>query len=81
MGLHSDKTTADLYKKSEDRVITMIWKVNENCTACGTCADVCPVDPTLYVINDVAVYQEARADECTECYACVDSCPEGAIEE
>ncbi|MHA1905553.1 MAG: 4Fe-4S binding protein, partial [Candidatus Thorarchaeota archaeon] len=20
----------------------MIWKVNDNCTACGTCADVCP---------------------------------------
>ncbi|UCH05936.1 MAG: 4Fe-4S binding protein, partial [Candidatus Thorarchaeota archaeon] len=51
------------------------------CTACGTCADVCPVDPTLYVVNDVAVYQETRADECTECFACVDSCPEGAIEE
>ncbi len=59
----------------------MIWKVNENCTACGTCADVCPVDPTLYVINDVAVYVLDRADDCTECYACVDSCPEGAIEE
>ncbi|MGY5864512.1 MAG: 4Fe-4S binding protein [Candidatus Thorarchaeota archaeon] len=65
----------------QGQVIPMIWKVNENCTACGTCADVCPVDPTLYVINDKAVYQEARADECTECYACVDSCPEGAIEE
>ena len=60
----------------------MIWKVNDNCTACGTCADVCPVDPTLYVIEgDKSVYQVDRADECTECYACVDSCPEGAIEE
>ncbi|MHA2118740.1 MAG: 4Fe-4S binding protein [Candidatus Thorarchaeota archaeon] len=59
----------------------MMWKVTDACTACGTCADVCPVDPTLYVVNDTAVYQEARADECTECYACVDSCPEGAIEE
>ncbi len=66
-----------------------MWKVNvEKCTACGTCADVCPVDPPLYVIEpygdtgeEKAVYQEDRADECTECYACVDSCPEGAIEE
>ncbi|UCH06004.1 MAG: 4Fe-4S dicluster domain-containing protein, partial [Candidatus Thorarchaeota archaeon] len=49
----------------------MMWKVTDACTACGTCADVCPVDPTLYVVNDVAVYQEARADECTECFACV----------
>ncbi|MFX1603235.1 MAG: 4Fe-4S binding protein, partial [Promethearchaeota archaeon] len=33
-----------------------MWKVTDACTACGTCADVCPVDPTLYVVNDVAVY-------------------------
>jgi ferredoxin len=60
----------------------MMWKVTDACTACGTCADVCPVDPTLYVVgDDTAVYQEDRADDCTECYACVDSCPEGAIEE
>jgi len=67
--------------KTRKEVVQMIWKVTDACTACGTCADVCPVDPTLYVVNDKAVYQEARADECTECYACVDSCPEGAIEE
>ena len=59
----------------------MMWKVTDACTACGTCADVCPVDLTLYVIEDKAVYQADRADECTECYACVDSCPEAAIEE
>ncbi|UCE11127.1 MAG: 4Fe-4S binding protein [Candidatus Thorarchaeota archaeon] len=60
----------------------MIWKVDDDlCTACGTCADVCPVDPTLYVVNDTAVYQVDREDECTECWACHDSCPEGAISE
>ncbi|MHA2301044.1 MAG: 4Fe-4S binding protein, partial [Candidatus Thorarchaeota archaeon] len=32
-----------------------MWKVTDACTACGTCADVCPVDPTLYVVNDTAV--------------------------
>ena len=67
--------------KTRKEVVQMIWKVTDACTACGTCADVCPVDPTLYVVNDKAEYQVARADECTECYACVDSCPEGAIEE
>jgi ferredoxin len=76
---------SSLSPADSSRVLTemkaMIWKVTDACTACGTCADVCPVDPTLYVVEDKAVYQVARADECTECYACVDSCPEGAIEE
>ncbi|MFW9817567.1 MAG: 4Fe-4S dicluster domain-containing protein, partial [Candidatus Thorarchaeota archaeon] len=54
----------------------MIWKVTDLCTGEGTCADVCPVDPTLFVIEGgKAIYQVDRADECTECYACVDSCP------
>jgi len=66
---------------SLNEVVEMIWKVTDACTACGTCADVCPVDPSLYVVTEKAVYQVARADECTECYACVDSCPEAAIEE
>ena len=60
----------------------MLWKITDACTGEGTCADVCPVDPTLYVIEGgKAHYQVDRADECTECYACQDSCPEGAIEE
>ncbi|MHA1960510.1 MAG: 4Fe-4S dicluster domain-containing protein [Candidatus Thorarchaeota archaeon] len=60
----------------------MIWKVdNDLCNACGTCADVCPVDPTLYVVTENAVYQVDREEECTECWACSDSCPEGAISE
>jgi len=78
--------------KSVDKVVqertTMIWKVTDKCTGCGTCVDVCPVDPSLYVLKEdkktkkkTSEYQAKRADECTECYACTDSCPEGAIVE
>jgi NAD-dependent dihydropyrimidine dehydrogenase PreA subunit len=51
-------------------------KINEDCIACGTCVDTCPVgaisegDP-IYVISD----------DCTDCQACVDSCPVAAIVE
>jgi ferredoxin len=57
------------------------WAVTDVCTGCGTCADVCPVNPTLFLVGEKAVFISGRSDECTMCYACVDSCPEGAIEE
>ena len=50
-------------------------KVNaDECTSCGQCADVCPVDAIK--IEDVAVVD---ADTCTDCGACVDECPVDAI--
>ena len=45
------------------------------CTACGTCADVCPSG--CYDIEATAVL--ARPDDCTECGICVDECPSGAL--
>jgi NAD-dependent dihydropyrimidine dehydrogenase PreA subunit len=42
----------------------------EDCTACGACAEICPVDAIK--INDVAVIDP---EECTDCGACVDECP------
>jgi ferredoxin len=50
-------------------------KVNpEECTACGQCAEVCPVEAIK--VNDVAVVDP---DTCTDCGACVDECPVDAI--
>ncbi len=50
-------------------------KVNaEECTACGACVDVCPVDAIK--VGDVAVID---AETCTDCGACVDECPVDAI--
>ena len=50
-------------------------KVNaDECTACGQCADVCPVDAIK--VDDVAKVDE---DTCTDCGACIESCPVDAI--
>lgn len=52
----------------------MAYVINDDCVACGTCIDECPVgaisEGEKYVINP---------DECTECGSCADACPSGAI--
>ena len=49
-------------------------RITEDCIACGTCVQSCPVNAIvesgdLYAINE----------NCTECQACVDICPVSAI--
>jgi ferredoxin len=56
-------------------VMRMPAKVDEEtCTACGACAEVCPVD-AITVEDSAKVDTEA----CTECGACVEECPVEAI--
>ena len=59
----------------EEEVRRMPAKVDEEtCTACGACAEVCPVD-AITVEDSAKVDTEA----CTECGACVEECPVEAI--
>ncbi len=46
----------------------------ETCSACGGCAEVCPVDAIS--VEDVA---KVDAELCTECGACAEECPLEAI--
>ncbi len=50
--------------------------IEEECVACGACADVCPED--AIIVDDVAVVD---ADKCIDCLACIDECPSDAITE
>ncbi len=54
--------------------IIMAYVINDDCTACGTCIDECPVEAIsegdIYVID---------ADLCTDCGSCADVCPVEAI--
>ena len=52
----------------------MAYVINDDCIACGTCIDECPVEAItegdIYVINP---------DVCTDCGTCADVCPSEAI--
>jgi ferredoxin len=52
----------------------MAYKINDDCTACGSCIDECPVEAIkegdIYVIDP---------EVCTDCGACADVCPVEAI--
>lgn len=47
----------------------------EECTGCGECIDVCPVE-AIVLKDEIAVVD---AEECTDCEVCVDTCPTEAI--
>jgi NAD-dependent dihydropyrimidine dehydrogenase PreA subunit len=53
---------------------TMAYVITDDCIACGTCIDECPVgaisEGDIYVIDP---------DICSDCGTCVDACPSEAI--
>lgn len=54
----------------------MAYKITDQCVACGTCAENCPMgaieekEAGKYVIDP---------EMCTECRTCLDGCPANAI--
>ena len=56
------------------KLFIMAYKITDECTACGTCIDECPVEAIsegdIYVIDP---------ELCTDCGACADVCPVEAI--
>ncbi len=54
-----------------------MYVINDECVACGTCAEECPED-AIKEAGDVYVIDQ---DKCVECGACVEVCPTEAIDE
>lgn len=52
----------------------MAYKISDDCIACGTCIDECPVG----AISEGDHYK-IDASMCTECGTCADVCPVEAI--
>jgi NAD-dependent dihydropyrimidine dehydrogenase PreA subunit len=52
----------------------MALKITEDCIACGTCVDTCPVGAIVEAGDKYAINED-----CTECRACESSCPVNAI--
>ncbi|MDA8233809.1 MAG: 4Fe-4S binding protein [Clostridia bacterium] len=50
-----------------------MYKISEECVACGTCLDACPVE----AIKEGDVY--VISDACSDCGSCAEACPVGAI--
>ena len=49
-------------------------RITEECIACGTCTESCPVNAIVAAADIYAINEN-----CTECRACVDICPVSAI--
>ncbi len=50
----------------------------DECTACGSCVDACPMG-VLDIEDEVA--KVVDEDSCIACESCVEACPTGAITE
>jgi len=56
------------------KTIIMAYVINEDCVACGSCIDECPVE----AITEGDIYK-IDPDICTDCGSCAEVCPTEAI--
>ena len=53
----------------------MAYVISAECTSCGSCVEVCPVE----AISEGDSQYNIDAGLCTDCGACMDECPSEAI--
>ncbi len=66
---HNYKFHKTVYKSDE------LFYVDENCTQCGTCEKICPVN-NIKLVEGVPQWQH----KCQRCAACINYCPEKSIQ-
>ncbi len=80
---HVSTTGGRMSSSTVKRLITpRPFIVHDRCTRCGTCVQVCPVDPKAvdWVGGDRSVPPAHDYERCIRCYCCQEMCPERAIE-
>ncbi|OPY57399.1 MAG: Ferredoxin-2 [Pelotomaculum sp. PtaU1.Bin035] len=50
---------------------------SETCVACAMCYDVCPADPKVFEISDIA--KVVHPEACMGCMTCEENCPTDSI--
>ncbi len=63
---------------SKDAILAEIT-VNDKCTACGTCATLCPTGAIIRRETEGSFCLGFRADICTNCRLCLKTCASGAL--
>jgi len=55
----------------------MAYVITDECTACGTCVDVCPVE----AISEGDPKYTIDPETCVDCGQCAEACPAEAIKQ
>ena len=56
---------------------SIVFTINDRCTRCGICAQVCPAQNII--VSEDGVIAPVRSDKCEACMACIHWCPSSAV--